>query len=444
MHDEQVPPHDLDAEAATLGAMLLDPEAINTVSGTLLPDDFFKKAHALVFEAILSLAERDSTDGVDLITVTDELRANGALDTVGGPGFVASLGANVPSAANVDYYARIVRESSNRRRLLRAAREIISEVFDSGMESRVVMEEAERRIFEIAENTNSNQFVRARDLVGDAVEQIEKLIKSGRQYTGVPTGFGVLDKLLSGFQKSEFIIIGARPSIGKTAFALSMAANIAIDNKVPVGFFTLEMSNLAIMQRLLASVGRVSSEKLRTGMLRSADLANLTEAAGRIYEAPLWINDTPSIKLLDLRAQARRMRSQHNIEILFIDYLTLITNESRNVPRHEQVADISRSLKSLARELEIPVVALSQVSRDAEDRRPNLANIRESGSIEQDADVVIFLHRDRGAEKDDDDRGGVVETEVIVAKQRNGPVGLERIAFVKEYTRFDPLAHESI
>jgi replicative DNA helicase len=248
--------------------------------------------------------------------------------------------------------------------------------------------------------------------------------------------------MTSGFQNSEFIVIGARPSVGKTAFALSMAANIAIGRKIPVGVFTLEMSDMALMQRLIASEARIASQVIRTGMLRTSDFANLTNAASRIYDSPLWISDTPGMRLLDLRAQARRMVGQHGVRIIIVDYLTLITNENAELARHEQIADISRSLKALARELEIPVIALSQVSRDTEGKRPMLSNIRESGSIEQDADVVLFLHRERNLEKESTETLNVVETELIVAKQRNGPVGTIQIAFIPRYTKFENLADD--
>ncbi|MFW5811859.1 MAG: replicative DNA helicase, partial [Alkalispirochaetaceae bacterium] len=303
-------------------------------------------------------------------------------------------------------------------------------------------EEAERKIFEIAEGHQTASFVQAKEIVEQTVEAIEKLYHTKDDYTGIPSGFPALDNMLSGFQNSEFIIIGARPSVGKTALALSMAANIAIHQKIPCGFFTLEMSDMAVMQRLLASEARIGSQSLRTGMLKPSDFKNLIDAAGLIYEAPLWIADTPSMRLLDLRAQARRMRSQYGVRIIFIDYLTLVSSENGELPRHEQIAEISRSLKALARELEIPVVALSQVNRDTEGKRPNLANIRESGSIEQDADVVLFLHRDRGIDREGDVMPNVVETELIVAKQRNGPVGTVRIAFIPRYTKFESLAEE--
>ncbi|NBF41342.1 MAG: replicative DNA helicase [Spirochaetes bacterium] len=439
---DRVPPHNTEAEAATLGAILLDPEALGRVLVYLRSDDFYRNANARIFQAILNLSER--AEEIDIITVTQELRAEGALDNVGGSGYVSSLTGAVPTSANVEYYARIVKESSLRRKLLRVSNEIIATIYDDTRESRKVVEEAERRIFDIADNQHTESFRKAKDIVQETVEAIERLYKTKDSYTGVPSGFPDLDNMLSGFQDSELIIIGARPSVGKTALALTMAAHMAIHQHIPVGFFTAEMSNMALMQRLIASEARIGSQTIRTGMLKPSDFKSLTDAAGLIYESPLWINDTPNIPLLDLRAQARRMVAQQGIRVLFVDYITLITSENTELPRHEQVAEISRSLKALARELRVPIIALSQLTRDSEGKRPSLASIRESGSIEQDADVVIFLHRERGSERTGDEHPSVVETELVVAKQRNGPVGTVKIAFVPKYTKFESLRQEPV
>lgn len=436
----RLPPHNLEAEVATLGAILLDAPAITRVVDYVRPDDFYRQAHTRIFDAILKLWDRG--ESIDLITLTNELQAAGQLDRVGGAAYISSLTTAVPTSANVEYYAQIVQQTSLRRRLITLAAEITESCFDDTIPTRQVLEEAERRIFELAETNQTHGFQPAKEVVKRTVAAIEKLYHNQDDYTGVPTGFHALDNMTSGFQDSEFIVIGARPSVGKTAFALSMAANMAISQKIPVGFFTLEMSDMALMQRLVASEARIGSQVIRTGMLRPADFANLTNAAGRIYEAPLWISDTPGMRLLDLRAQARRMVSQHAVKIIFIDYLTLITNENMELARHEQIADISRSLKALARELEIPVVALSQVSRDTEGKRPLLSNIRESGSIEQDADVVLFLHRERNVERETTEVLNVIPTELILAKQRNGPVGTIKIAFVPRFTKFENLADD--
>jgi replicative DNA helicase len=436
---DRVPPHNEEAERATLGALLLDAEAIGVVLRFLRPDDFYRTGHKRIYQGILNLFNRG--ESVDLITLTDELRSEGTLEAAGGYAHVASLTSAVPTSANVEYYARIVQGTSVRRSLLRIAAEIIADAHEESYDARTIVEEAERRIFEITDQQQTGSYKGAREIISKTIEAIERLYHTKDSYTGVPSGFDELDAMTSGFQRSEFIVLGARPSVGKTALALTMAANMAIQRKVPVGFFTLEMADMALMQRLVASEARINSGRLRTGLLRPADFHSLTEAAGRIYEAPLFIDDTPNIKLLDLRAQARRMKSQQDVQVIFIDYLTLISSENRELPRHEQIAEVSRSLKSLARELDVPVVALSQVRRESEGKRPTLADLRESGSIEQDADVVMFLHRERIADSDDDGPGNV-ETELIVAKQRNGPVGTVKMAFIPKYTKFESLSRD--
>ena len=436
---DKIPPHNDEAERATLGAVLLDPESLGVVLRFLRPDDFYTGAHKKIFQSIINLFNRG--EAIDLITLTDDLRSTGVLDNVGGAGYVSTLTSVVPTSANVEYYAKIVQDNSTRRSLSRIAAELVASSHDDTRDCREVVEDAERKIFDITDRHQSGSYQGAGEVVSVTIEAIEKLIHSKESYTGVPSGFAGLDGMTSGFQKAEFIVLGARPSVGKTALALNMAANIAIHRRVPVGFFTLEMSSMALMQRLLSSEARLNSQHLRTGLIKPSDVHHLMEAASKIYEAPLYIDDTPNIKLLDLRAQARRMKAHEDIKILFVDYIGLIEPESRgNVPRHEQVAEISRSLKALARELEIPVVCLSQVGRQSEGKPPTLADLRESGSIEQDADVVMFLHRERGTEKEDEQNSLV--TDLIVAKQRNGPVGPTKLAFLKQYTKFEALTNE--
>ncbi len=441
---DKIPPHNNDAEMATLGALLLDSEALAVVLRHLRADDFYKLAHQKIFTAILGLFNEGK--GVDLLTLTDELRSEGALENAGGTAYVSSLTSVVPTSANVEYYAKIVQENSIRRLLLKIAGEMVSSAHDDSLDGRAVIEEAEKKIFAVTDSQQQGQYRVARDIVPDAISAIEQLYHRKESYTGVPSGFPELDNMTSGFQNSEFIIIGARPSIGKTALALTMAANMAIKNKIPVGFFTLEMSEMALMNRLIASESRISSTNLRSGMLKPNDFHNLTEAAGRIYEAPLYIDDTPNMKLLDLRAQARRMLSKEGVKIIFVDYIGLIEPESKNnVPRHEQVAEISRSLKSLAREMDVPIVCLSQVGRQSEGKPPSLADLRESGSIEQDADVVMFLHREKDPGQSDGQSSGPlnIPTDLIIAKQRNGPIGTVPIVFIPKYTRFENLSRDS-
>ena len=434
---DAVPPHNLDAEVATLGALLLDSQALATVLRYLRADDFYRASHGKIYQAILALFDRN--EAIDLITLSEELNRAGELEACGGNARILQLTSAVPTSANVEYYARIVRALSMRRALQRISAAIIADSHDETLEVRYIIEEAERRIFDITDRQHSGSFRPAKEIIAQTVEAIERLYHASGSYTGIPSGFPDLDSLTSGFQNSEFIIIGARPSVGKTALALTMAAQIAVEQQRPVGFFTLEMSAVALMQRLLASEARLDSNRIRSGLLKASDFHKITEAAGRIYDAPLYIEDSPNLKLLDLRALARRMKSNHAVEIVFIDYLTLITSEHLELARHEQIAEISRSLKALARELDLPVVALSQVRRESEGKLPNLADLRESGSIEQDADVVMFLHRERGTDENLND----VETDLIVAKQRNGPVGKVNLAFIPEYTKFESLSNRT-
>ncbi|GAB1481240.1 replicative DNA helicase [Treponema sp.] len=431
---DRIPPHNDEAEQATLGALLLDDDAIGVAIRYLRPDDFYSNANRRVYQAVLSLFNKGRK--ADIITVIEELRQQALLDAVGGPAYVASLTNVVPTSANIDYYARLVQDCSVRRSLLHISSDISAKSYDDSNESRLVVEDAQRQIFELTDNRQTLTFKSAKEIIPKTIEAIERIYNTKEAFTGVPSGLAELDAMTSGFQKSELIIIGARPSVGKTALALTMAAHTSIKEKIPTAFFTLEMSDMALMQRLIASEARIDSDKLRTGLLKPSDFHSLMEAAGRIYEAPLYIVDMPNMKLLDLRAQARRLRAQQKVEIIYVDYLTLISSENYQIPRHEQIAEISRSLKSLARELDIPIVALSQVRRDAEGKRPSLSDIRESGSIEQDADLVMFLHRERETErKTTGEYSKAIATELIIAKQRNGPVGTVDIVFLPSYTK---------
>ncbi|MGA2640409.1 MAG: replicative DNA helicase [Spirochaetia bacterium] len=426
---DAIPSHNEEAEIATLGAVLIDAEALPTIIPLLRPEDFYRGAHQRIYEAVLALFDRGQS--IDLITLSDELRTRGTLELCGGGAYISRLTSAVPTSANVEYYARIVQAGSIRRTLARVSQEIISRAHDESSEISLILEDAERRIFEISDRNQTGTYFSAKEIVKQTFDAIERHYHSKTEYTGIPSGFKDLDQITMGFQNSEFIVIGARPSVGKTALALTIAANMAIRQKIPVGFFSLEMSAMAIMQRLLSMEARLDSQRMRTGMLSPADFSRITEACGRLYEAPLYISDSPDLKLLDLRAQARRMKSKQDVKIIFVDYITLIGSENRDLPRHEQIAEISRSLKALARELGLPVIALSQVRRETEGKRPSLADLRESGSIEQDADVVIFIHtEDLGAG----------EREISVAKQRNGPLGNTQLSFLSQYTKFEPLA----
>jgi len=434
---DKVPPHNAEAEQACLGAVLIDPDSVANVLRFLRPEDFYVNSNREVFAGVISLYEKGQK--ADLITLTEELRLLGGLDRAGGPGYIANLTSVTPSSANVEYYARIVQETSIRRNLLRLSASIGARAHDDSTESAVILDEAQARIFEICQNRQAVSYKSVKELLPDTIKTIEKLFKNKSAFTGVPSGLPDLDSMTSGFQDSELAIIGARPSVGKTALAMTMAANIAIREHIGCAFFSLEMADMAIMQRLIASEARISSEKIRSGLIKPSDFNALMEAAGRIYEAPLYLVDMPNIKLLDLRTMARRLKAEKDVKIIFVDYLTLVTHENADLPRWEQIASISRSLKALARELRIPIVALSQLKREAEGKQPTLADLRESGSIEQDADLILFLHRERESNKTREERSEMVETELIIAKQRNGPVGKVEVAFIPKYTRFESI-----
>ncbi|NCB02051.1 MAG: replicative DNA helicase [Spirochaetia bacterium] len=446
----KVPPHNEDAEKAVLGAILLSSDAFNEIIMTLRKEDFYLPSHKALYDAIISFHQEHSGQIIDLITMSEFLKKTDLLELCGGMGYLASLTSNVPTTTNAIYYADIVRSLSLRRALITFSGTLYESIFDESKEVSLLLDEGERVLSDLQNSTSSfaDNYEDASVLVKSTVDVVMERLKHGNT-RGVKTGFAQLDDMTGGFQPSEFIVIGARPSVGKTAFAISLAIDIAIHRKIPTGFFSAEMTSMAIMERILAAEARVDSKRIRSAILRTQDTTSIVDAAGKIYEGKLYIQDTPHIKLFDLRSQARRMKREKDIKILFIDYISLINPESQaNVPRHEQVAEISRSLKSLARELDIPIVALSQVSRDAEGKEPNLANLRESGSVEQDADVVILLHRDRLVDPENKENQkqnepvimlngfAVQETKVILAKQRNGETGTIRMGFQRQLVKF--------
>ena len=437
----KIPPNNMEAERAVLGAVLLDPDTFGDIRPILGAESFYSLQHQKIYKAIADLDARGQKS--DILILTDALRSANELDSVGGAGYIASLTDAVPSSANVSFYAKIVLEASIRRNLLRVSNKISTDIFDESIPSRTVLEEAQKNIFELTDAGNSATFKSLAEVIMPAIDILEKIHKNRGAYTGIPSGLENLDSLTYGFQNSEFIIIGARPSVGKTALALTVAAHIAIDKKIPTAFFSLEMSDMQLVQRLIAARAKINSNKMRSANLSPIDFTKIAETCGNLYESPFYLVDMPNMKLLDLRAMARRLCSPpYNVKIIFIDYLTLITGENALIPRHEQIAEISRSLKSLARELNIPVVALSQLTRDAEGKKPGLADIRESGSLEQDADVVMFLHRER--QETSDDSGKTIPTELILAKQRNGPIGTVQLVFLPQYTTFSVAAkHDS-
>lgn len=430
----KVPPQNVEAEIATLGAMMLEPSSIGNVIPILKADDFYKIAHQRIYQILVELYSHGESP--DILVLKNKLEAQNMLETVGGTSYITMLTDAVPSAANITYYAKIVLEASIRRRLIKAANKILEEVQNKSLESRSLLEEAQRKIFELTDAGVSATFKEIKEVVIPFVDHIEKLRKNKNTITGIATGFSSLDSMTFGFQKSEFIIIGARPSIGKTAFALSMLANMSIKGGITAAFFSLEMSEMQLMQRLVALEAKIDSSKMRSGNLSVKDFTRITNTCSKIYDAPIYMVEMPNMKLLDLSAMSRQLCTRYGVEIIFIDYIGLINSENYDIPRHEQIAEISRSLKSMARELHIPIVALSQLVRDVEDKRPVLSSIRESGSLEQDADVVMFLHRARKETVEDVSKP--IDTELIIAKQRNGPIGTVHIDFIPMYTCFIP------
>jgi len=426
---DRVPPQNEDAEKSVLGSMLLDREAIVVAADILQGEDFYREAHTQIFEAILTLYDRG--EAVDLVTVTDMLEREGVLDKVGGASEISALANAVPSAANIEHYARIVEQKSTLRRLLRASSRITQMVYRAGDDSQEILDRAEQLIFEIAQSKMGREYATLKEVLKDAFEEIETLYHNKGSVVGVPTGFAELDEMTSGLHKSEMIIIAARPSVGKTTLALNIAANAAVDHDVPVAVFSLEMARHQLAQRLLSSEAGIDGHRLRTGYLRDEDWPKLSRALGRLSEVEIYVDDTPNLGAMELRGRARRLKSERDIGMVIIDYLQLMHGADEE-NRQQEISTISRSLKQLARELECPVVALSQLSRAVEQRsnhKPQLSDLRESGAIEQDADLVAFLWNN--PERDNEN-----VLDIIVAKQRNGPTGIIQLLFLQKYSRF--------
>ena len=439
---DKIPPNNLEAEKATLGAILMNADALLAVSKILSPDDFYKNANKKIYQAMLNLDQQNSSN-VDILTVIQELKRIGELEAAGGAAYVSSLTSEVPTTANVEYYAQIVQDNSIRRSLIQTSNEIIAGAFDDTVSTGAMLEDAERKIFDITEKNHSTDYKAVKNLVSPAFDLISYRMGTKSDCTGIPSGYSDLDSLTNGFQNSELIVIGARPSVGKTALALSMAANMAGRYKKRVGFFSLETDGMALMQRLLAGEAKVNSHRIQSGFLTDREFSKLGVAGDTLFNSPMFICDTPNMRLIDLRTEARKLKAKEKIEIIFIDYIGLISSDNKDLPRHEQVAEISRSLKQLARELKIPVIVLAQVKREVKEDKPALSDLRESGSIEQDADLVLFLHRVKkkdGDEEPDVSKGK--EVDVIIAKNRNGPVGEVKLMFLPAYTRFEPVSKE--
>ena len=433
----KIPPHNLEAERAVLGAILLENESLPKAIELLSPTDFYKEGHRKIFLMMQALFER--SEPVDLLTLTEELRRRSGLEEVGGPAALAALVEEAATAAHLTSYAGIVREKAVLRELIHTATEIVGRGYEAAEDVDAILDDAERRIFQISERRMETTAIPVRAILKETFEYIEALYAKKEHVTGLPTGFDKLNELTSGFQPSDLVIIAGRPSMGKTAFALNIAQHVGVELHRTVLIFSLEMSKEQLVQRLLCAEARVDSHKVRTGYLDQRDWRPLTNAAGRLADAPIFIDDTPALSVLEARAKARRVKSEHGLDMVVIDYLQLMRGRS-NENRQQEISEISRSLKALAKELRLPVIALSQLSRAVETRqtrdyRPQLSDLRESGALEQDADLVIFLYRPEryGIQTDE----GENYAELIIGKQRNGPVGTVKLTFLPSYARFE-------
>ncbi len=437
---QRVPPQNLEAEVSVLGGILLENEALNNVLEILQANDFYREAHRKIFTAMIQLYERN--DPVDFITLAEALKKKDELEAVGGLEYLNQLVNSVPTAANISYYAHIIKEKSLLRKLIQRATEIINEGYANSGDINEFLDRAERLIFEISEDRVRPSFYTLKDILKTSFKTIEKLYEKRQIITGVPTGFTKLDELTSGLQPSDLIIVAGRPSMGKTTFALNIAQHAAIEAGITVAIFSLEMAKEQLALRMLCSEAKIDAHRLRGGFLSENDWPRLTKAAGKLSEALIFIDDSPAISALEMRAKARRLKAEHNLGLVVVDYLQLMRGRTDSETREQEISDISRSLKALAKELHIPVMALSQLNRRVEergDKRPQLADLRESGAIEQDADVIIFLYRDEvyNRAEDNPNKG---KAEIIIGKQRNGPTDKFELAFIDKFTCFENLS----
>jgi replicative DNA helicase len=432
---DKIPPHHEEAEKAALGGMLLDNEAVIKSVSRLREDDFYSLANGKIFAAIKCLYDKGGQTA-DIISVCDELTRRKQLDAAGGAAYVSGLTNVVPTAANIDYYIDLIKDRAMRRALITIASKIIAKSYEISESAEVILETAQQFIFELIEDRQQFHYKSIREVINNTLPYMDEMLE--KEYTGIQCGFPEIDRITRGFQKSEMIVIGARPSIGKTALALNMAANIAFQHRIPTAFFSLEMRDTLLGMRFLSSEAQIDMREMRAQLEaeRGRSYQTIINAAERIYKAPLFIEDASNMKLMDLRTQARHIRRKEKVEIIFIDYLGLIDNQN-GLPRFEQVSEISRSIKSLARELDIPIVVLSQVGRGSEGVAPTIANLRDSGSVEQDADVVILLHRERKLAPDSEHN--YFETDIDIAKNRNGPTKSVRLAYHDKFTRFNSI-----
>jgi replicative DNA helicase len=431
---DRIPPQNIEAEQAVLGAILLNTESIVTAMEHLHSDDFYRGAHQRVYSTMIELSQ--ANEPIDIITLVSKLQDKQQLEDVGGVSYLSELVNSVPTSANVEYYAMIVQEKSLIRRLIRTATQIVSNGYANADDVSLLLNEAEQKILEISQRRSSSGFVPIREVLMQVFERVEFLYSHKGGTTGIPSGFSDLDKVTSGFQRSDLIIIAARPSVGKTAFALNIAQNVGVRAKQTVAIFSLEMGAPQLVQRMICAEANVDATKLRTGYLESDDWEKLTMAIGSLSEANIYIDDTPAIHVSEIRARCRRLKQEKGLGMVIIDYLQLVHSKNRGDNRQQEVSEISRTLKQIARELDVPVIALSQLSRGVEqrqDKRPLMSDLRESGSIEQDADIVAFLYRDDYYDKESEKKDTI---EIIIAKQRNGPTGTVELAFLKNFNKF--------
>ncbi|QST00051.1 replicative DNA helicase [Pontibacillus sp. ALD_SL1] len=438
--NDRTPPHNIEAEQAVLGAIFLEPQSIATATELLQPEDFYRASHQRIYEAMSHLSEKG--EPIDLVTVTTSLSNAKMLDEIGGVSYLSDLANSVPTAANIEYYARIVEEKAILRRLIKTATTIVTNGYSNEEDIEGVLNDAEKSILEVAQQKDSGKFKNIKDVLIDVYDNIEQLHNTSAEVTGLPTGFRDLDGMTAGFQRNDLIIIAARPSVGKTAFALNIAQNVAAHTDENVAIFSLEMGADQLVMRMLCAEGNIDATRLRTGKLETEDWGKLTMAMGSLSNAGIFIDDTPGIRVNEIRSKCRRLAQEHGLGMILIDYLQLIQGSGNSKEnRQQEVSEISRALKGLARELNVPLIALSQLSRGVEgrqDKRPMMSDIRESGSIEQDADIVGFLYRDDYYDQESEKENII---EIILAKQRNGPVGTVELMFVKEYNKFVDLEH---
>jgi replicative DNA helicase len=432
---ERALPHNAEAERTVLGAVLVDNAAFNSAAEILTRDDFYREGHRRIFEAMAFLAERSQP--IDAVTLADELTRAAALEAVGGAAYLASLTDGMPRITNVEQWSRIIKEKAVLRNLIHAGNRIVHSAFEAEDDASAILDRAEKAIFEIAERRMRQGFVGIREVVKESFRTIDQLAQSKELVTGLPTGFVDLDEMTSGLQKGDLIIVAARPAMGKTSFCLNVAQNVTKRTGETVGIFSLEMSTKQLVLRLLCADARVDAHRLRTGNLQEKDWARLAKAYAELSNARVFIDDSASITPLEIRAKCRRLKAEHGLGLVIVDYLQLVAGSARTENRQQEIASISRSMKGLAKELDLPLIALSQLSRAPEarqDRRPQLSDLRESGSLEQDADIVMFIYREEEYKATPENHG---IAELIVAKQRNGPTGTRKLAFLKEFTRFE-------